>query len=99
MKHSLTGSRGLRQLLQETLNPPGENSFDKFGYHFSVADKVMQLHNYYDEDVYNDDIGFVTHIDPVEQELTATFDGHVVPSGFGELDELVLCYATTIHKF
>ena len=98
MNRSLTGARGLNQLLQEALNPPGENSIEKFGYRFSVADKVMQIQNNYDKDVYNGDIGFVTHIDPDEQELTASFDGHVVTYGFGELDELVLCYATTIHK-
>jgi exodeoxyribonuclease V alpha subunit len=98
MNRSLTGARGLNQLLQEALNPPGENSIEKFGYRFSVADKVMQIQNNYDKDVYNGDIGFVTHIDPVEQELTATFDEHIVSYGFGELDELVLCYATTIHK-
>lgn len=98
MHRSLTGARGLNQLLQEALNPPGENSIEKFGYRFSVADKVMQIQNNYDKDVYNGDIGFVTYIDPDEQELTATFDEHVVTYGFGELDELVLCYATTIHK-
>jgi exodeoxyribonuclease V alpha subunit len=98
MNRSLTGARGLNQLLQEALNPPGENSIEKFGYRFSVADKVMQIQNNYDKDVYNGDIGFVTHIDPDEQELTASFDGQVVTYGFGELDELVLCYATTIHK-
>jgi exodeoxyribonuclease V alpha subunit len=58
----------------------------------------LQIENNYDKDVYNGDIGFVTHIDPDEQELTATFDGHIVTYAFGELDELVLCYATTIHK-
>jgi exodeoxyribonuclease V alpha subunit len=98
MNRSLTGARGLNQLLQEALNPPGENSIEKFGYRFSVADKVMQVQNNYDKDVYNGDIGFVTHIDHDEQELTASFDEHVVTYAFGELDELVLCYATTIHK-
>lgn len=98
MNRSLTGARGLNQLLQEALNPPGENSIEKFGYRFSVADKVMQIQNNYDKDVYNGDIGFVTQIDPAEQELTAAFDEHVVTYGFSELDELVLCYATTIHK-
>ena len=95
---SLTGARGLNELLQEAMNPPGENSIEKFGYRFSVADKVMQIQNNYDKDVYNGDIGFVTHIDQDEQELTATFDEHVVTYAFGELEELVLCYATTIHK-
>jgi len=84
--------------LQEALNPPGEHSIEKFGYRFSVADKVMQIENNYDKDVYNGDIGYVTHIDAEEQELTATFDEHIVTYAFGELDELVLCYATTIHK-
>lgn len=98
MNRSLTGARGLNQLLQEALNPSDENSIEKFGYRFSVADKVMQIQNNYDKDVYNGDIGFVTHIDQDEQELTATFDEHVVTYAFGELDELVLCYATTIHK-
>jgi len=98
MNRSLTGARGINQLLQEALNPPGEHSIEKFGYRFSVADKVMQIENNYDKDVYNGDIGFVTHIDAEEQELTATFDEHIVTYAFGELDELVLCYATTIHK-
>lgn len=98
MNRSLTGARGINQLLQDALNPPGEHSIEKFGYRFSVADKVMQIENNYDKDVYNGDIGFVTDIDPDEQELTASFDDHVVTYAFGELDELVLCYATTIHK-
>jgi exodeoxyribonuclease V alpha subunit len=98
MNRSLTGARGINQMLQEALNPPGEHSIEKFGYRFSVADKVMQIENNYDKDVYNGDIGFVTHIDVEEQELTATFDEHIVTYAFGELDELVLCYATTIHK-
>lgn len=85
-------------MLQAALNPPGEHSVEKFGYRFSVADKVMQIENNYDKDVFNGDIGYVTHIDMEEEDLTATFDENVVTYAFGELDELVLCYATTIHK-
>jgi exodeoxyribonuclease V alpha subunit len=98
MNRGVTGARGINQALQEALNPPGEHSIDKFGYRYSVGDKVMQIENNYDKDVYNGDIGFVASIDPDEQELTANFDGRVVTYPFGELDELVLCYATTIHK-
>jgi exodeoxyribonuclease V alpha subunit len=98
MNRGVTGARGINQALQETLNPPGEHSIDKFGYRYSVGDKVMQIENNYDKDVYNGDIGFVVGIDPDEQELTANFDGRAVTYPFGELDELVLCYATTIHK-
>jgi exodeoxyribonuclease V alpha subunit len=58
----------------------------------------MQNENNYDRDVYNGDIGFVTGIDAGEEELTVEFDGRAVVYPFGELDELVLCYATTIHK-
>ena len=53
MNRGLTGARGINQALQEALNPPGEGSVDKFGYRFSVGDKVMQIENNYDRDVYN----------------------------------------------
>jgi exodeoxyribonuclease V alpha subunit len=98
MNRGITGARGINQALQAALNPPGEHSIEKFGYAFSVGDKVMQIENNYDRDVFNGDIGFVTGIDRDEDELIATFDGRPVRYPFGELDELVLCYATTIHK-
>ncbi len=98
MNRGITGARGINQALQAALNPPGEHSVDKFGYRFSVGDKVMQIENNYDRDVYNGDIGLVTGIDLDEEELAVAFDGQVVHYPFGELDELVLCYATTIHK-
>jgi exodeoxyribonuclease V alpha subunit len=98
MNRGITGARGLNQMLQDALNPPGAGSVDKFGYRFSAGDKVMQIQNNYDKDVYNGDIGFVAGIDLDEQELSVRFDGRTVSYPFGELDELVLCYATTIHK-
>ena len=98
MNRGITGARGINQALQEALNPPGEHSIDKFGNRFSVGDKVMQIENNYDRDVFNGDIGFVTCIDKEEEELAVEFDGRLVSYPFGELDELVLCYATTIHK-
>jgi exodeoxyribonuclease V alpha subunit len=98
MNRGITGARGINQALQEALNPPGEHSVDKFGNRFSVGDKVMQIENNYDRDVFNGDSGFVTGIDRDEEELAVTFDGRVVTYPFNELDELVLCYATTIHK-
>jgi len=58
----------------------------------------MQVENDYDKDVYNGDLGVVSRIDMEEGELHADFDGREVTYGFGELDELVLAYATTIHK-
>jgi len=98
MNRGITGARGINQALQAVLNPPGEHSVEKFGNRFSVGDKVMQIENNYDRDVFNGDIGFVTGVDPDEEELAVAFDGRVVSYPFGELDELVLCYATTIHK-
>ncbi len=98
MNRGITGARGINQALQAVLNPPDEHSIDKFGNRFSVGDKVMQIENNYDRDVYNGDIGFVTGMDPGEEELSVEFDARVVSYPFGELDELVLCYATTIHK-
>ena len=71
---------------------------EKFGSAFSVGDKVMQIENNYDREVYNGDIGFVAEIDREEDELVVEFDGRLVGYPFGELDELVLGYATTIHK-
>lgn len=98
MNRGLTGARGINQALQDALNPPGDGSVDKFGYRFSVGDKVMQIENNYDRDVYNGDIGFVTAINRDDEELAVEFDCREVVYPFGELDELVLCYATTIHK-
>ena len=98
MNRGSAGARTLNEVLQLALNPPTEASVLKFGTKFSVGDKVMQIENNYDRDVFNGDIGFVTRLDAEEEELTVDFDGHEVVYPYGELDELVLCYATTIHK-
>ena len=92
------GARALNGELQRALNPPGEARVERFGWIFGPGDKVMQVVNDYDRDVYNGDLGIVHRIDPEESELIAHFDGREVAYGFGELDELVLAYATTIHK-
>ena len=60
--------------------------------------KVMQVENDYDKELYNGDLGVVRTIDPEASEMVIEFDGREVTYGFGELDELVLAYATTIHK-
>jgi exodeoxyribonuclease V alpha subunit len=92
------GARSLNIELQKVLNPPGEIRIERFGWTFCPGDKVMQVENDYDKDVYNGDLGIVSHIDMEESELHVDFDGRAVTYGFGELDELVLAYATTIHK-
>ena len=92
------GARSLNIELQKVLNPPAEIRIERFGWTFCPGDKVMQVENDYDKDVYNGDLGIVSRIDMEEGELVADFDGRNVTYGFGELDELVLAYATTIHK-
>jgi len=97
------GSLGIRELnirLQSELNPvrADEPFVEKFGWQFRPRDKVIQTENDYDKDVFNGDIGQVVKIDPVEREVTIRFDQREVVYDFGELDEISLAYAITIHK-
>jgi len=92
------GARSLNNELQAALNPPGETRIERFGWTFCPGDKVMQIENNYDKEVYNGDLGIVSRVDAEEGELAVDFDGREVVYAFGELDELVLAYATTIHK-
>jgi exodeoxyribonuclease V alpha subunit len=97
------GSLGIRELnvrLQNELNPArtDEPSVEKFGWQFHLRDKVIQTENNYDKDVFNGDIGQIVKIDPVEREVTIRFDQREVVYDFGELDEVSLAYAITIHK-
>jgi exodeoxyribonuclease V alpha subunit len=98
MNRGGVGARALNVALQAALNPPGERKVERFGSTFAPGDKVMQLDNDYDKEVYNGDVGFVVGIDGEAGELTAAFDGREVIYGFGELDALALAYATTVHK-
>ena len=92
------GARSLNIELQAALNPAGERKVERFGWIFAPGDKVMQIENDYDKEVYNGDIGYIDDVDVDAGELTATFDGRAVTYGFGELDMLVPAYAATIHK-
>ncbi len=98
MNRGGVGARSLNIELQAVLNPAGENKVERFGSTFAPGDKVMQIENDYDKEVYNGDIGHVEGVDVNEGELTASFDGRTVTYLFGELDTLVLAYAATIHK-
>jgi exodeoxyribonuclease V alpha subunit len=98
MNRGGVGARSLNIELQAALNPAGERKVDRFGWTFAPGDKVMQIENDYDNEVYNGDIGYIDDVDPEAGELAATFDGRSVTYGFGELDTLVPAYAATIHK-
>ena len=98
MNRGGVGARSLNIELQAALNPAGERKVERFGWTFAPGDKVMQIENDYDKEVYNGDIGYIVDVDPEAGELAATFDGRSVTYGFGELDTLVPAYAATIHK-
>jgi exodeoxyribonuclease V alpha subunit len=98
MNRGGVGARSLNIELQAALNPAGERKVERFGWTFAAGDKIMQIENDYEKEVYNGDIGYIDNVDPDAGELTATFDGRAVTYGFGELDTLVPAYAATIHK-
>jgi exodeoxyribonuclease V alpha subunit len=92
------GARSLNIELQAALNPAGDRKVERFGWTFAPGDKIMQIENDYDKEVYNGDIGYIDDVDPDAGELAANFDGRAVTYGFAELDTLVPAYAATIHK-
>ena len=109
MQRGVVGATNLNQVLQTAINPSGAG-LKRGGYVFRVRDKVMQIKNNYDKEVFNGDIGVITDVDLEERNLRATFDDREdetphppgrrqgVVYDISELDELVLAYATTIHK-
>jgi exodeoxyribonuclease V alpha subunit len=94
------GVNALNSRLQEALNPPGPLKPEKnlFGQLFRVGDKVMQIQNNYDKDVYNGDIGRVAGLDLVDHTLAVDFEGRSVAYDWSEADQLVLAYAISVHK-
>ncbi len=98
MNRGGVGARSLNIELQAALNPAGDRKVERFGWTFAPGDKVMQIENDYEKEVYNGDIGYIDDVDPDAGELTVSFDGRVVTYGFGELDTVVPAYAATIHK-
>ena len=112
MQRGLVGASNLNLALQEVLNPSEHDIFMKgrgkvsmpketlrrSGYAFRADDKVMQIKNNYDKDVYNGDIGIIESVNETDRTLKVNFDGRSVEYDISELDELVHAYATTIHK-
>lgn len=97
MRRGSLGSENLNMCLQDVLNPNNEQAVR--GWHtFRVGDKVMQIRNNYDYDVYNGDIGRIAGIDQVEKTVKVRFPEKLVAYDMADLNELVLAYATTIHK-
>ncbi|HUW65717.1 MAG TPA: ATP-dependent RecD-like DNA helicase [Spirochaetia bacterium] len=96
MHRGSAGVTRLNERLQEVLNSR-EPKVVK-GRPFKVDDKVMQIVNNYDKDVYNGDIGLVASINPEDQELVVDFDGRLVSYGYNDTDQLEPAYAVSIHK-
>ncbi|MBR0198510.1 MAG: ATP-dependent RecD-like DNA helicase [Kiritimatiellae bacterium] len=97
MRRGLLGADNINTEIQNALNPNGEG-LERGGSTFRKGDRVMQLRNNYDKDVYNGDIGFIKSVEKSSRSLVVTFDGRDVKYDASDLDELVLAYATTIHK-
>ena len=97
MRKNVLGTDNLNVELQKALNPRGD-AIIRGGTMFRVGDRVMQLRNNYDKDVYNGDVGFVKAVNSDDRSMIVNFDGRPVKYDGGDLDELVLAYAMTIHK-
>jgi exodeoxyribonuclease V alpha subunit len=92
------GARALNVELQERLNPAAEPKVMRFGSTFARGDKVIQTVNNYDKEIFNGDIGVIESVSTEDATLTALFDHHRVEYAFSDLDEMLLAYATSIHK-
>ncbi|HEV2846551.1 MAG TPA: AAA family ATPase, partial [Thermoanaerobaculia bacterium] len=97
MNRGPLGRDNLNIVLRDLLNPEGP-MVTRGGHSLRVGDKVMQVRNNYDLEVFNGDIGRVTGIDEVDQIVTVTIDGREVAYDYGSIDELTLAYACSIHK-
>lgn len=97
MQRGIVGAANLNMALQQALNP-STTALHRGGYAFRQGDRVMQLRNNYDKDVFNGDLGYVESVDMEERTLCVNFEGRAVAYEASELDELTLAYATTIHK-
>nr|WP_284524847.1 ATP-binding domain-containing protein [Orientia tsutsugamushi] len=100
MTRGIVGTKNLNSVLQKVLLPSNTANDELliWGNVFKIGDKVMQIVNNYDKDIYNGDIGIINTIDHENQNIVINFDGNKISYDFDELDEIVLAYAITIHK-
>lgn len=98
MNRGSLGARALNGLLQQQLNGQSQPKINRFGWSFAPGDKVIQTVNNYDKEVFNGDIGRITRIALEEGLVHIDFDGREIEYELGELDEIALAYATSVHK-
>ena len=97
MQRGECGAVNLNRVLQEAMNPSSV-ALRRGGIEYRLRDKVMQIRNNYEKEVFNGDIGTIVNVNPEDRELAVDFDGRQVVYDVTELDELSLAYAVTIHK-
>jgi exodeoxyribonuclease V alpha subunit len=97
MHKGVVGAENLNAELQQKLNP-GKEGIARGGLQFRINDKVMQIRNNYDKEIFNGDIGRIKSIDSINQEVVIVFDTGEVSYDYSELDEVVLAYAISVHK-
>ena len=97
MHRGLVGTANLNRRLQDALNP-GQDLVARGDQHFRVRDKVMQIRNNYEKEVFNGDIGAISRIDSFSRQVIVSFDGREVAYDSGELEEIVPAYAISVHK-
>lgn len=98
MKRGIIGTENINSVLQSRMNP-SPHPLMRMGRQFHVGDKVMQIRNNYQKEVFNGDVGRITTIDLSEQTIEVLFEGKKVGYDFSEMDELLLAYAVSIHKY
>ena len=97
MQRSVVGANNLNMMLQQALNT-SNLGISRGGTTYKLGDRVMQVRNNYDKNVFNGDIGIVEHVSMEDRTLFVRFDDNLVEYEASELDEVTLAYATTIHK-
>lgn len=100
MHRGSLGAREVNRRLQDLLNParPGREEVEKFGWKFRVGDKVIQMENNYDKNVFNGDMGRIEMVDPLDKGVAIRFESQKVIYDFNELDQLAPGYAISVHK-
>lgn len=98
MKKGIIGTENLNHVMQKILNPK-ETGIQRLNYRFCEGDKIMQIRNNYRKEVFNGDIGKILHIDHTEQETIVEINGKNISYNFRDLDEIVLSYAVSVHKY
>lgn len=98
MTRGILGTKNLNIELQKAINPPSKNSLLKYGSSYSVGDKVIQIENNYEKDIYNGDLGTIVRINSEDNSFLIQFDDREISYDINEMDEINLAYAMTIHK-